>query len=276
MKSKSNKSKPTHLYASLSIAIVLFLLGLFFVLLIHSQNMATLAKENINVIVEVVDEADTDSLTKKISANHQIKKGSVRHISKAEGLKMMLGEDSGLTLDDNPLSDLIVFNVKADYYSDENLEKLKSIVQAESGVSGVYYENMALDQIRANINKLAIVLLGLGLVFIFLAVVIIRNTINLSMYADREEIITLERIGAKWSFIKLPYIKSSVIVGVKGFIIAVVSLIIIFAAVSINFPKLWEVINIFYVALSILLLLIVAIVIPALVSNSAANSYLAK
>jgi len=276
MNTKSNKSKPTHLYASLSIAIVLFLLGLFFIIFIHSQNLATLLKEKVNIVVELSDEADQKNIAGKLKKNTHVIPTSVKYLPKDEGLKLMVGEE-GLPLgEENPLSDLLVFNVKATSYDEENLSKLKEVIAAEDGVSNVYFENMAIENIKTNINRVASVIFGLGLLFIFMAVVIIRNTINLSMYADRDEIITLERIGAKWSFIKLPYIKSSVLIGVKGFLIAVVSLAIIFVAVSINFPALWEVLNLFYILLSFILLFIVAVTIPALVSNSAANTYMTE
>lgn len=273
MNNKSNKSKPTHLYASISIAVVLFLIGIFFIVFIHTQDLGNLLKEKVNVVVEMKENADGRAVLEKLRSNQQVVLASINHISKEDGLAFMTGGSDVDFGGENPLRDLIVFNVKSTYYSDENLEKVKQVLLAEEEVSAVFYENMVLENIKANVNKFALVILILGLVFIFLAVIIIRNTINLSMYADRDEIQTLQRIGAKSRFIKMPYIKSSVLIGMKGWLMAVVLIVIILIGISVNFPNLWNSLNILYVLLSVAILAIVAVMIPAWVSNSAANSF---
>ena len=276
MKNKSSKSKPTHFYASISIAIVLFLLGLFFILFIHTQDIANLLKEKVNIVVELEDGAAKDKLTEKLMANAMIVSESVKFIPREQGLSFMTSGGDATYTGENPLRDLIVFNVKSTSYSDDNLEKIAEVLKAQSGVTSVFYENMILDQIRSNIRKVASVIFVLGIVFVFLATVIIKNTINLSMFADRAEIQTLERIGAKWGFIKMPYIKSSVLVGVRGYIIAGLMLAAMLVAVSLQFPDLWRSLNMFYLLLSFALLFAVAVLIPAVVSNAAANRYLSE
>jgi len=274
MSNKSNKSKPSYLYASMSVAIVLFLLGLFFVLFLHSANMGTLLKEKVNVVVELEDTADRSAISNVLSAQTAVKEGSVQYISKADGLEFMTDGNSIDFAGENPLQDLLLFNVKAEQYSDESLAAIKTLLEKQPGVSMVYYENMILENIKHNIRRLSTLILILGLVFIFLAIVIIRNTINLSMYADRSEILTLQRVGAKPSFVKMPYIKSSVMVGVRGWVIAVLFLAAVVAAVLTNFPSVWSSLRLVYIAISLLGLLAVAIIIPAVVANAAANSYL--
>jgi len=66
----------------MSVAIVLFLLGLFFVLFLHSANMGTLLKEKVNVVVELEDTADRSAITNVLSAQTAVKEGSVQYISK--------------------------------------------------------------------------------------------------------------------------------------------------------------------------------------------------
>ncbi len=274
MTKNSGKSKPKHIYASISVAIVLFLLGLFFVIFIHTQDLSNILKEKVNIVVEMGKEASSEAVLALLRSDQRIVTESIEHISKEDGLEFMTDGNSIDFSGDNPLRDLVVFNVRSTEYSTEALESIKVVLENIEEVGAVYYENMVLDNIKANIKKLATVILLLGLIFVFLAIVIIKNTINLSMYADRDEILTLQRLGAKWEFIKMPYIKSSVLVGVRGWVMALVMLVIIFAAVSMNFPAIWSSLNIFYILLSFLMLLIVAIAIPAIVSNNAANRYL--
>lgn len=274
MSGNKSKSKPTQLYASISIAIVLFLLGLFFIIFLHTQDLGNILREKINIAVELEDNANKEILIAKLKSENVIVTSSVRYIPKEEGLKFMMGDTDLKLLDDNPLANLILFNVKSTSYSEDVLARLKSDYEAMSGVSLVYYENMVLESIKTNINRLASLILVLGLVFVFLASIIIRNTINLSMYADRDEILTLQRIGAKWGFIKMPYIKTSVMVGVKGFVIAILMLVVIFVGVWVNFPAIYESLNIFFIIICFTILFVISVAIPALVSNSAANGYL--
>lgn len=276
MKNKSSKSKPTHFYASISIAIVLFLLGLFFMLFVHTQDIANLLKEKVNIVVELEEGAKQEALMEKLRANEIIISETVKFIPREQGLSFMTSGGDEVYTGENPLRDLIVFNVKSTSYSDANLKKIADVLETQPGVSSVFYENMVLDQIRSNIRKVASVIFVLGIVFVFLATVIIKNTINLSMFADRAEIQTLERIGAKWGFIKMPYIKSSVLVGVRGYVIAGGMLAIMLVAVSVQFPELWRSLNMFYLLLSFILLFVVAVCIPAVVSNAAANRYLSE
>ena len=53
MSTKSNKTKPSHIYSSLSMAIVMFLLGLFFLLVLHAHNLTNIIKEQMNIVVEL-------------------------------------------------------------------------------------------------------------------------------------------------------------------------------------------------------------------------------
>ena len=121
---------------------------------------------------------------------------------------------------------------------------------------------------------MAYAIFSIGLIFVFLAIIIIRNTINLSMYADRWEIKTMELLGAKWGFIKMPYIKTGVLVGFRAFIIAAISIMGLLILVNIYFPNIWEVVNFFYILISLGVIFILAIVIPAITTNSAADKYL--
>lgn len=274
MSTKSNKSKPTQLYASISIAIVLFLLGLFLIFFFHTRSLSTILKEKINVVVELGQSSEKQMVMSHLEADDRVLVNSVRFISKEEGLTFMAGENAELFVDENPLKDLIVFNVKSQMYSDENLVLLKQSLTDLSGVESVFYENAVIETIQRNLRYLATFILFAGLVFVGLAIVIVRNTIYLNMSADREEIITLRRIGARWNFIKMPYIKSSVIVGVKGLVMALVALSAVLFGLYFYLPMVGHVLSIGWILLTILLLALAAVSIPALVSNQAANKYL--
>ncbi|MEM9549284.1 MAG: permease-like cell division protein FtsX [Bacteroidota bacterium] len=277
MASTSTKSKPSHLYSSISVAIVMFLLGLFVLILLHSHNLTNLIKEKMNIVAELADGTEKSGIVKAIKSFPQIRDNSVSFISKEEALKTM-GSNLQIDFDseNNPFKDVVIFNVRAENYSVDVLKSIKLQLEKMDGVLSVYYEDLTIKNIKTNLTKVAYAIFFVGLIFIFLAVVIIRNTINLSMYADRWEIKTMELVGAKWNFIKMPYIKTSVIVGFRAFLIAAVLILSLLAAVYLYIPRAWEVVNLFFVFIALGAIFVLSIIIPAMTTNAASNKYLNK
>src|SRR5690606_27617920 len=97
----------------------------------------------------------------------------------------------------NAFRDLIIFNVKSNFYNDDFLGDLSDVLTKVEGVDDVYYENVIIDNIRTNLRNLSIGIFFLAAIFVILAVIIIYNTVNLSLYSDRWEVKTMEIIGAK-------------------------------------------------------------------------------
>lgn len=277
MASNSTKTKPSHLYSSISVAIVMFLLGLFVLILLHSHNFTNLIKEKMNIVAELADYANSESIVKIIEATPEIRKNSIVLIPKEEAIKTM-GSSLQIEFDaeNNPFRDVVTFNVRADSYSVENLKTIKKDLEKIEGVQSVYYEDLTIQNIKSNLKKVAYSVLIIGLIFVFLAIVIIQNTINLSMYADRWEIKTMELVGAKWNFIKMPYIKTGVIVGFKAFILATLLILLLLLMLYLNFTRIWEVINLFYVLIALVVIFLLSIIIPAITTNAASNKYLKK
>jgi cell division transport system permease protein len=273
----SAKSKPSHIYSSISVAIVMFLLGLFVLILLHSHNLTNLIKEKMNIVAELSASVDNEKAVQAVKSIPEIRTNTVTFIPKTEALKTM-GSNLQINFDsqNNPFRDVIIFNVKAEHYSIETLKKIKSKLEKLDGFDSVYYEDLTIKNIKSNLSKVAYTIFFIGLIFVFLAIIIIQNTINLSMYADRWEIKTMELVGAKWNFIKMPYIKTGVIVGFKAFLLAAFLIIALLVLVYFKLPRMWEVINIFYVLVSLGVIFILSIAIPAITNNAASNKYLSK
>lgn len=277
MASNSSKSKPSHLYSSISVAIVMFLLGMFVLILLHSHNLTNLIKEKMNIVAELSTESDGQKMLEVVKAIPEIREQSVQLIPKEEAIQTM-GSALNINFDsaNNPFRDVITFNVKADNYSISTLKSIQKRLEGNDGIDSVYYEDLTIKNIKSNLSKIAYAIFIIGLIFVFLAIVIIQNTINLSMYADRWEIKTMELVGAKWNFIKMPYIKTSVLVGFRAFVLASLLILGLLALVYFKLPRMWEVINFFYVLLSLGAIFVLSIVIPAITTNAASNKYLSK
>lgn len=273
----NSKAKPSHIYSSISVAIVMFLLGIFVLLLLHAHNLTNIIKEKMNIVAELEPNGNHEVAIAAIKKLAVIRQESVVFIPKEDALSTMNdGEKIAFDINNNPFSDVITFNVRAIEYDVETLSSIKESLESNPNISSIYYEDLTIQNIKSNLSKIAYAILGIGLVFIFLAIIIIRNTINLSMYADRWEIKTMELIGAKWGFIKMPYIKTSVLVGFRAFIIAAISIMGLLILVNLYFDQVWEIVNFYYILIALAVIAVLSLTIPAITTNAAANKYLKK
>ncbi len=209
------RQRPNYLYTIISVAAVLFLLGFFGLILLQSQRLTTVLKEQIDIIVELTDsnnDADRTALERKLKSSSFIISQSVQFTSKAEALELMsdeLGEDI-LALDlPNPLYDVFTFNVKSTYLAPDSLAQIRQLLQAETIVNDVYYQESLVDQLARNIKRIGWILLGVALLFVLLALTVIHNTIRLALYSNRFIIKTQELVGATWEFISRPYLRKA-------------------------------------------------------------------
>jgi len=225
-----SQTKPNYVYTIISVALVLFLLGLFALLVVHGQQFIRFAKEQVEVIVELkntADGSDIGRLKEKLARSPGVKPGSVRFIGKEEGAKLLaaeLGEEFMKLNLANPLYDVVVFHLKADYMSGPFLEKMRADLRGFDFVSDVFYQESLVDAIARNISKLTWITLGIGLFFVLVAVTLIHNTIRLALYANRFLIKNMELVGASWEFISYPYIWKSVRYGMISAVLAILGL----------------------------------------------------
>ncbi len=227
---KAPNTKPNYVYSIASMALVLFLLGAFGLLVFHGQQMLKTFRERVEIMVELKPETAAEALDSlKISLGGQpfCKAGSVRFVGKEEGAMMMqeeLGEEF-LKLDmANPLYDVLLFNVKADYFHPDSLVKVRELVRESSVVSDVYYQENVADLVAGNLKDLGMFFLVAGIVAVIIAIALILNTIRLALYANRFLIKNMELVGASWGFISRPYLAKSIMHGFMSALLAIAGL----------------------------------------------------
>lgn len=204
------KTKPNFLYAITSVSVVLFLLGLFGLILIHTRRLVKGFKEQIDLIVELREEVnDGQILDLKVYLEGQeyIKEGSVKFTSKEDGFELMkeeLGEEFSKLDMPNPLYDIYTFNVQADFMQADSLEAIRKEIKSYEYVSDVFYQDTFISGIANNIRQMGFIILGLVLFFIAVAFTLIHNTIRLALYSNRFIIKNMELVGASWEFISKP------------------------------------------------------------------------
>jgi cell division transport system permease protein len=240
------KNKPNYIYAVISVALVLFLLGVFALLALQGQQMIKMFKEQVEIIVELKEKMPVnavDSITGVLNGSAYCKPNSVRFISREEGAAMMqkeFGEDF-LKLDmPNPLYDVITFNVNAAYMQKDSMANIRNGLRQYSFVNDVFYQESVTDAIAGNLGKLSVWVLSSGLFFVIVAVALILNTIRLALYSNRFLIKNMELVGASWKFISRPYLIRSLKHGVISAMLTIGVLALIIYLIYKDAPDLQE------------------------------------
>ena len=244
-----NKPKPTYFQTIIIIVLVLFLIGLYLIITTHAGNISKILKENLNIVIELEDDLPQPErflMMEDLKKDERVVESSVDFVSREEALEIMtkdMGESFLLTGVENPFFDIIKLNVKNKYQEKEKMvEFLQSLREKSTIVDAYYYDNIYED-IESNLKRIGYIALFSGILFVILAYALIHNTINIALYADRDEIKTMELVGADWSFIKKPYLVRSLKAGFLASIIAVFLLAGFFLFIHMNIYNLEYIID---------------------------------
>ncbi len=262
----TNRKNPNYIYAILSVALVLFLVGFFGLFLLHAPKWMKEYKEQVNVMVEInkgVATNEINKLTNSLAEKPYIISKTVEFITKemiAEEMKEELGGTESTLGISNPFYDMINFNMKARYLQSDSLLDIRDRIMENEIVKDVFYQELVVDQVNENLKKVGYVALLLGLLFIIIALVLIHNTIRLAMYSNRFLIKNMQLVGATWEFISKPYLVRGFLNGLWSGGIAIVLLLFVVFLIHLQFPALrfdiWleDVFSIFIVMIGLTLL----------------------
>lgn len=225
------KARRSSVTAVISITMVLFLLGLFSVLVMNAKLLSDYVKENLQVQIFINEEADPkqiNDIAKQLRANPFVKK--LDYVSKADAVQILtadLGEDFVDFLGYNPLLASFNLTVEASYANSDSLEKVKQQLLVNPIVKEVYYQAGVLDLLNKNINTIATIVAAFSLLLLLITVTLINNSIRLSLYSQRFIIKSMQLVGATSWFIKRPYLLKSLLQGTISVVLAVALLYLV-------------------------------------------------
>ena len=224
----SNKRRMAGSYfmSLMSIALVLFLLGVFALLMLHAQKLSNHLKENIGFEVVMNSNVKEDNilkLQKELDAMPAVK--STTYITKDEAIRRLsedLGEDflQWLGNEDNPLLPSIDVRFKADYANNDSLNLIQAQLLKNKDIKEIYYHKSLVNLINQNMNRIGLGLMIASLVLLIIAITLIRNTIRLSIYSKRFLVRSMQLVGATPAYIRRPFIRSGITQGFFGALIA--------------------------------------------------------
>lgn len=245
-KSVSSKSKPSQFMAILGISVVLFIVGIFGWLFLSATRYTELLKEDVLVQVylhySATDKTAAD-LQNYIKAQPYLK--DLEYVDKNTAKQRLQASDDrydeSLLGSENPLFASINFHVKSNYVQKDSLQKIKDNIMANSNniVESILYPEGVVEKMGAVLKWVLISLAILAVIFGLLAIVLIDNTIKLSMYSNRFLIKTMQMVGATRGFIVTPINKRAVYNGLiaSGISIALVCSLVYLSETSIDYVK---------------------------------------
>jgi len=230
MASKENQISQRQLRSSslttvISIALVLFLLGIVGFLILNARNIRNYVKENIGFNIELKDnlrEADMQQLKKMLDAKTYVR--SSDYISKeeaAEETRKALGEDFIAFLGYNPLPAVIKVRLKAPYANPDSILYIEKELKTYPQVNDIFYRKTLLHEIDANVRKISLVIVSFSFLLLLIALTLINNTIRLNIYSKRFIIHTMKLVGATKRFIRRPFVWKGIYHGFIASLIAI-------------------------------------------------------
>jgi len=226
----------SYLTTTISISMVLFLIGLLGVVLLNAERLAKYVRENIGVTLvlkEEVQEQDIKDLMNSLQSTDFVK--SFEYIDKetaAEKLKTELGEDFTGFLGYNPLFSSIDVKLFADFATPEKLSLLETKFMEFSQVKEVLFQRDIVSIINENVKKIGFILIFFSGLLLLIFFALINNTIRISIYSQRFIINTMLMVGATDSFIRAPFVKRSIKYGIIGALAANLLLFILMISYS--------------------------------------------
>ncbi len=208
----------------ISTTMVLILLGLVVVSVLAARNLSTYVKENMSVnlvLGDTVTVSEGTALMSEIEARPYTR--HVKYISQEEALRTMtaeLGDDPVKFAGVNPFQAEIEVQLKANYANSDSLARVAEALKADSRITDIIYAKEQIDAVDRNIQRINLVLLVLMALNIFICFTLISNSVQLGVYSRRFTIHTMQLVGARWSLIRRPLLRRSIVIGLIASLLA--------------------------------------------------------
>ena len=210
------RNRAMSLASIFAITAMLLILGLFFMIVVNINTAASMIEQDYDSIEIFLLDETTEDQADALMADMKDEQGveDVVYRTKDEAmieLKTRWGE-SGYLLDsltENPLPNSIVVRI-------DNLEDADAIAakaQTLQGIEDVKYYKETVDKLLKATNFIQLSALIIMVFLIIVAVVVVSNTIKLTVFNRAQEISIMKYVGATNWFIRGPFLAEGIIIG---------------------------------------------------------------
>ena len=225
---KRNNSRGRHglqvITLCISTMLVLVLLGMVVFSVLTARNLSAYVKENLTVTVMLGDNTTVNQahlLCRDLY--HRPYSRNIDYISKEQAQKEQceaMGSDPSEFLGFNPFVATLEIQLKSDYVSRDSMKWIAKELRSNPKVIDVAYQEDLMDKVNDNLRKVNLILLALAVLLTCVSFSLINNTVRLSVYSRRFIIHTMKLVGASWGFIRWPFMRQTIVVGLIAAVLA--------------------------------------------------------
>ena len=221
---ESRKGKSAYFVPTISISLVLIVVGMLVFILLNARAISDHVKRNIGFAVIVKDNTN-EVVIKRVQKilDTQPYVYTSKYVTKeqaAKSFKKEMGEDFERILGANPLLPSIEIKLNPAYANNDSLAMIEKGLARFDIIHEVYYQKSMIESINENIRRITILFLIVGAVLVLISFTLIRNMIHLAVYSQRLLIKTMQLVGATPFFICKPFVYGSMWRGFFGALIA--------------------------------------------------------
>lgn len=262
----------------ISTAMVLVLLGLVVFTVLTGRNLSSYVKENLVVTVMLdqdMTNPEAQQICNKLKARPYM--NHLEYVSKEQALKdavKELGTNPTEFAGVNPFLSSIDITLKADYANNDSLKWIEHELKQMPKVAEITYQKDLIDSVNRNLAKISLVLLVLAVLLTFVSFSLINNTVRLGIYARRFSIHTMKLVGASWRFIRWPFVRQAMVIGLLAAMLACAVLGGFIYALSYYEPKIMTVLTYEVLVITAAAVFLFGLIITSLCASISVNKFL--
>ena len=210
----------SYIVSTVSMALVLFLLGSVVYLINAAMTTAEALQEGITLTVEICNEAseqERESLHNQLIAEELAR--SISLVTREEkasdsDFRRMFDQEFEVILEENPLLDSFEVQLSAQSEEQALVEKMIQRLEQHPAVDRVSWPANMAERLHSTVRKIRFVLLLFGGALLIISLILLNNTIRLAIFSKRYLINTMKLVGATKWYIMRPFLGESIKQGI--------------------------------------------------------------
>ena len=218
---------PFYFITLLSLTILLFLAGWVFASFFVSNALSSHFREQVNIVAELpagYPEAKRNDLISFLKKDGSVIGDQVRYVDSDQALRLMQ-EDLGASIlasgMENPFREIVEFHMHAEALELAALQTLEGQLKEKFGISGLYYPPDLFEGVQRTFRKIAVWGMLFVAVLLMIIMMLIHQIMKMNIISNRFLIRTMEMVGAKPGFIRRPFMRESVKLGLLASVLAI-------------------------------------------------------
>lgn len=220
----------SHILASLTMALTLFVFGAFMMLQANLEQLLTAWGDQMQITAylgRALEPTELERLLKSVETLPEVER--VRYTSQTQAwndFQTALGAQSGLLegLPHDVLPASIEISIKRGQRDSSTVEQVAQRLRAEKEIASVEYPQQWVERLGLTVLAVAWAKWIVGGVFFLATFFIVGSTVKLALYARRGEVEIMQLVGASETLIQAPFVLEGMLQGMTGAALALAAL----------------------------------------------------